>query len=310
MLFKSMINGNSSWAEIFQSIDVFKPLIETIFIKHELTIDEIENLTPGTNAVFRIKDKVIKIFAPIESGYSTDKDYFTELSALQHAHDVQITAPSLVHTGAIEDRYLFRYIIMEFINGEEADQRLRLYNAIQKSDFAYKLKTITEKLNIKVSQYDFPVFELKVCLENKKWTEFSNDFCQDRVTYIRSKSFADFVYTHGDLTGENIIIDEKGEIYLIDFADSRIAPFYYEWSPIVFALFGCDPVMLEAYFGSYHNDAFYDMLTLSLLIHEYGSNILQQICELAGISIHSITEIHCLKEMLIKIVEGGHMKVR
>lgn len=179
MLFKPMINGNNSWAEIFQSINAFQPLIDAIFVKHELEIGEIENLTPGTNAVFRINDKVIKIFAPIESGYSTDHDYFTEISSLQHANEVRITAP-----------------------------------------------------------------------------------------------------------------------------------FYYEWPSIVFALFGCNPIMMEVYFGYFHNDEFYDKLTLSLVIHEFGSNILQQIFDLAGISIPSITDINCLKALLTKIVDSGQMKVR
>jgi serine/threonine protein kinase len=238
-LFKPIINGNNSWAELFQSICAFTPIIEAIFIKHELEIGEIENLTPGTNAVFRINDKVIKIFAPIESGYSTGDDYFIELSALKHANNVRITAPFLVCAGSIEDRYLFRYIVMDFISGQDAEHKLMLYQTKQKSNLAYKLKAITQKLNTIVSQTEIPILELNDCLENKRWNEFPQSFCQDRKIFIGSKNFSDFVYTHGDLTGENMIINDDDDIYIIDFADSRIAPYYYEWSPIVFALFGC-----------------------------------------------------------------------
>jgi len=285
-------------------------LINAIFLKHELEIGEIENLTPGTNAVFRINDKVIKIFAPIESGYSTDDDYFIELSALKHANDVRITAPLLVCTGSIDDRYLFRYIIMDFIHGQDAEHKLELYNTIQKSNFAHKLNKITEKLNAKVTQSKIPLFDLNSCLESSRWGEFSDSFCKDRNAFIRSKTFSDFVYTHGDLTGENMIIDDNDDIYIIDFADSRIAPHYYEWPPIIFALFGCNPTMMEAYFGDFHNDEFYKMVTLSLVIHEFGSNILQQICALEGISLHTITDISYLKALLIKSIESGKMKVR
>lgn len=312
-LFNKTINGNKSWAELFQSISVFKPLIEAIFKLHNLEAGEIENLTPGTNAVFRVHNKVIKIFAPIESGYNTGSDYAIELSSLKHAKDVQIPAPLLLHAGEMNDRYLFHYIIMEFISGKDAEHKLKMYQTLQKRNFAFKLKEITNKLNTKVQYTDIPILALADIQNSKSWSDFPDIFCRDRLAYIQDRlenKLPDFVYTHGDLTGENMIIDEKEEIYIIDFADSRVAPYFYEWPPIVFALFGCDQVMMEAYFGDYHKDEFYDTLTLSLVIHEFGSNILGQICKLHNISSESILDMTDLKLLLRKCVESGKTKVR
>ncbi|WOO37035.1 phosphotransferase [Anaerocolumna sp. AGMB13020] len=308
-LFNKTIDGNKSWAELFQSISAFKPLIEAIFKVHDLEAGKIENLTPGTNAVFRIHNKVIKIFAPIESGYNTGSDYAIELSSLKHANEVQIPAPLLLHAGEMNDRYLFHYIIMEFINGKEAEHKLKQYRTLQKRNFAYRLKEITSKLNTKVQFRDIPIVALADIQNSERWSGFSKAFCQDRKAYIQNSKYPEYVYTHGDLTGENMIIDEKEEIYIIDFADSRIAPYFYEWPPIVFALFGCDQIMMEAYFGDYHKDEFYDILTLSFVLHEFGSNILGQICNLHNITPDSIKDMANLKLLLRTCVEGGGTKV-
>ncbi len=309
-LFPETIDGNASWASVFQSIKAFEPLVREIFRRHHLVPGEVENLTPGTNAVFRVGDKVVKIFAPMESGFSTDKDYEVELAALRHANRVEVTAPLLVCAGCMEDKYLFKYIVMEHIQGCEFDGLSKRFAFQQKVDFASKLKAITHKLNIELLEGDIPAFTLHGCLENPRWNVFPESFRQSRSTVVTSQRFPGHVYTHGDLTGENIIVDEHGEVFLIDFADSRLAPFYYEWPPIVFALFGCDVTMMETYFGEYPRDVFFEMLTLGMVIHEFGATLVQQICDVSGIAIHNITDMSQLKALLVKSIHSGQMKVR
>ena len=135
MLFNLDIN-KKSWGHIFQSIDAFELLVKAIFDKHGLTCEKIENLTPGTNAVFKVGDKVVKIFAPVESGFY-NVDYFDiEMEAQNHVNNVGVTSPKLLHTGVVEDKYIFRYIIMEHITGQEPGARLASYSDKQKNDFA------------------------------------------------------------------------------------------------------------------------------------------------------------------------------
>ncbi|MDR0641084.1 MAG: hypothetical protein LBG07_01325, partial [Treponema sp.] len=67
-LFNGEINNWQDWSRVFQSINSFSPLAEFIFAKENIPFLEIKNLTPGTNAVFKVGGNVVKIYAPIESG--------------------------------------------------------------------------------------------------------------------------------------------------------------------------------------------------------------------------------------------------
>lgn len=95
-LFAASINGWASWAQVFQSINAFEPLIKYIFKCHDLPWSEIEHCIPGTNAVFKVGGWVVKIFAPNESGFDTDFDNKTEHFGLERANRLGISAPQLV----------------------------------------------------------------------------------------------------------------------------------------------------------------------------------------------------------------------
>jgi hypothetical protein len=78
-IFTEQINSWDDWGKLFQSIPAFTPLVERIFHKENLPLANIENLHPGTNAVFRVGEYVIKIFAPVgedghKGGYGTNVD--------------------------------------------------------------------------------------------------------------------------------------------------------------------------------------------------------------------------------------------
>lgn len=307
-LFEPTID-QSNWGQYFQSIDAFIPLIKSIFEKHDLSFTNAENLTPGTNAVFRVKDKVIKIFAPVESGFY-DGDFEIEVESQIHANNSHIGSPKIIFQGIIEDKYLFRYIIMQFIEGQEAEKILLIMSEHQLENFALQLRSITNKLNVAVTSNAIPVLTVTECLNNTRWDIFPESFQNDRKSIIKKISLDNCVYTHGDLTAENIIIGEDNNVKIIDFADSRIAPPFYEWPPIVFALFRCDPIMMIAYFGNYHNDVFYEQLTMSLLVHDFGAGIVRQLCELKNISISSITNVSHLKDFVIFCLKEGKAKVK
>jgi len=106
-LFTAQINGWQSWGKIFQSIRDLEPLIKYIFRHHNLPFTEIENCTPGTNAVFKVGGLVTKIFAPKESGMDTYSDYKTELFGIERANRLGIQVPQLVLNGTVEDKYIF-----------------------------------------------------------------------------------------------------------------------------------------------------------------------------------------------------------
>lgn len=85
MLFPYKIEGKDDWAQLFQSARAFEPLAKAIFQRHGLPFCALARTKPGTNAVFFAGEYVLKIFAPMESGFSTGRDYETERFGLARA---------------------------------------------------------------------------------------------------------------------------------------------------------------------------------------------------------------------------------
>ena len=79
MLFQKIIDGWASWGRVYCDLPAFEPLIREILRTEGLRQDvRLSRLTPGTNAVFRAEEMVIKIYAPAESGMDSLRDYDTE----------------------------------------------------------------------------------------------------------------------------------------------------------------------------------------------------------------------------------------
>jgi tRNA A-37 threonylcarbamoyl transferase component Bud32 len=309
-IFELDIN-NDSWELIKQSIDAFELLIKAIFNKHGLVYRKAENL-PGVNAVFKVGDKVIKIFAPVESGFYSADYYEIETEALNHAKNVQVASPELLFKGIIDDKYIFRYIIMEFIDGQVAEHKIVSFTEIEKRAFSTKVRNITDNLNVNMQNAIIPVFSLEVGLLSDRWNrkDLPESFYDDRISVIKEMLFDDLVYVHGDQNGKNIIIDDNGDTYIIDYAGRSIAPYYCEWWTIVFLLFKCNPTMMAAYFGDYRNEAFYNQLTKSILISEFGVVEIKEMCEAMAVDINTLTDISKLKELIVSCLEDGNVHIK
>ena len=307
MHFSYTINGVKSWVDIYQSIEAFESLTKVIFTDHGLRYSKIENLTPGSNAVFRVDDLVIKIFSPIEAGLNTDKVFHIEKAALEHANNT-ILSPNLLYPGSIDDKYTFQYIIMNHINALKSIEKKSYINT-HKHYFATSIKEITNRINVPIENTIIPTVTKKDCFENSRWNNFPKSFCEERKAIIKEISFANLVYVHGDLKASNVLIGENEEIYLIDFADSHIAPASYEWPFIVFGLFGCDKEMMEAYFTNYQNESFYVQLTYALLMHKFGAFILLQICELTKTAAEAIVNVEILYQLIIQCLQNGNILI-
>ena len=308
MLFSQTIKDVESWVDVYQSTEAFGPLVKEIFSKHGLICTGIKNLMPGSNAVFLADEFIIKIFAPIEAGFSTGKGFFIEKAALKHANGT-IPSPKLLYSGTIDDKYSFQYIIMDFIGGQEFIEKRKGYTNDEKRSFASIIKVMTNAINVPVTDIDIPAVTRNDCIENQRWSHFPKSFCEDRISIINKMSFDDCVYVHGDIKAANIIINEDGIVYMIDYADSHIAPAAYEWPFIVFGLFGCDREMMETYFGDYKNEAFYMCLTRHLLMHKFGAFILLQICDLSETRIDSIVNVMSLYKLIKECVQNGNMLI-
>lgn len=298
--FSEKIDGWDSWGRVFQSIPAFQKLIGRIFEKEGLPCGEISHLTPGTNAVFRVNTYVVKIFAPAESGFDTADDYACEMLGMKRAMELGISIPHLVAASAVEDAYLFRYLIMDYINGVDAKDVLRHYTGAQKLDFARRLRQSTDRLHAPVE--GFPSVDVRERVQhNPRWDDLSPAVVSQLRALVRDAALPARVYVHGDITGENVLISPDGTLYLIDFADGRIAPAAYELPPILFDLFDFDPLMMRGFMGRGNAAQFAQECFYGILLHEFGVYFVKLICRrLLDIEPDELTDILQVKTALEK----------
>ena len=278
-VFLGEIKDWDTWGEVFQSISLFKNLIIKIFEKENLEISEISNVTPGTNAVFKVGNYIIKIFVPIESGYDAEKDYFFEITGMKRAMQLGINIPNLIATSEIKDKYLFRYIIMDYINGKEAKDVLKKYSLDEKINFVKQLKSNLNKMNTSPNK-DFKIIDIKEkALKNNRWNILKPHVVNQIKSLIKEYKEDEKVYVHGDITSDNVIIDENGKLYIIDFADGTIASKEYELPPILFDLFDFDKDMIKEFIGNIDLTDFIEKTFYSIFIHEFGIYFIKFISE-------------------------------
>ena len=288
-LFTEELSSWSSWGKVFQSINAFRPLIKYIFQKENLKFTQIENCTPGTNAVFKVNGYIVKLFAPKESGMDTDTDFDTELFGMCRVNNLGVFAPKLVASGAVEDKYLFCYMVMEYIDGIEISEIRKKLTTDEKYKIGQKLRTITDKMNTSCEPFN----NLDVINDigrYKRWTKYPESFKRERLEYIKSHDFGEHVFNHGDLNGDNILLGKNGELYIIDFADAVLAPKSYEQALITCELFHFEKPYLHGYFGEYSIEELTELCFNGLLIHDFGGDVIKE--HLGGIDdFHSLEDL-------------------
>lgn len=270
--FKEAIYDWQSWANVYQSIPAFSALIKEIWKENKWTMAPIEHCQAGTNAVFKIGDKIIKLFAPIESGCDTQYDYENEIRGLTYAQTFIPTASILVK-GVKKDRYLFRYLVLKVIEGKPFSTVMNDFDPLTKKRLGKQLRDLTNQLN-QSSEVLKPTDYLEKARNNTRWSLFPRSFQEERLSFIEELNSSPLVYVHGDLNGDNILIDQYDNMHIIDFADALMAPIEYEWSLIICELFQFDFNYLIGYFGYLPLEEYLDICLNGLLIHDFGANII------------------------------------
>jgi thiamine kinase-like enzyme len=274
-LFTEKIDNWHDWERVFQSIPAFVSLTEYILSKENLPSAKIENLTPGTNAVFKIGAYAVKIFAPAESGIDQTLDLQTELFATQRANELGISAPRLIAHGFVEDRYHFAYMITEYVNGIEFTQAVKTMTDDEKIAFARKLRAVTDIMNTPCEPFNgIDVINDKG--RYRRWEKYPESFQAERLAYIKTRDFGERVFVHGDLCGDNILLKPEVGLCIIDFADAVLAPQIYEHALVAVELFDFDPALLHGYFGDCSADELMRICFDGLLIHDFGGDVVEQ----------------------------------
>ena len=280
MFFSAEIHDWASWGNIFRSIEAWTPLIRNIFEKEKIPSGHIGNLTAGTNAVFKVDDYVVKIFAPKEAGFS-GTDLQTEAAAMKHALSLGVSIPKLVTTGKIEDKYFFEYMIMEYINGRGFDEAAAKFSGEEKYAFGRRLRNTTGLLN-KPCRQENMIDVIRNTENNRRWDKYSETFRRERLEHINKYNYTEKVFVHGDLCGDNILVANNGEITIIDFADAVMAPAVYEHALVASELFAFEKPFLHGYFGEYNPEELADLCFNGLLIHDFGGDIAEHRIAKAG----------------------------
>jgi len=272
-LFSEQINNWDDWGNVFQSISAFAPLVNHIFQKKNLPLEKIEQLCPGSNAVFKVGDYVIKIFAPQGMGedYGTNVD--VELFGMKLANAQGVPAPKLIAHGEVEDKYYFRYMIMEYINGKMFGEIEDSLSYEDKVNIGKQMRSITEKLSVPCENFT-SVDVMQYAIENNGWQKegFSASLRKERLECVANIHIDENkkVYCHGDWNCDNILIDDKMNVYVIDFADAMYAPIEYEFVYIASALFCFEKPYMVGYFGDYDVSDILSLCMEWLPVHAWG----------------------------------------
>lgn len=293
------------WKNIFQSIDFFSPFIKEIFEKEGLgKVKCISNLTPGTNAVFKVNSYVVKIFVPDEIKPWSEDDFTNEKENIKRAMGLGISTPTLIAEGFIENRYIWNYLIFEYIDAKEIKEAIENFTLNDKILLAKNIRKIVDTFNVKPnSKYDNQYIKERVIL-GQRWKGAKIKIRKELENLLNRLKLTESVYVHGDLTAENVMINNENDIYIIDFADSVIAPHYYEYPPIVFDLFNCDKVMIRHFFGSKDEEDIIEELYSGVLIHDFGGDISEIILKTyANKKLEDINTLEEIKDVIRKIVQ-------
>lgn len=273
MLFARCINNIEDWAGLFQDREVFAPLAEYIFSRHGLEYSGMEACTPGSNAVFRAGRYIVKIFAPNESGIGAEEDFLTEKFGIGRANQLGIAAPELIAWGVVADRYVFRYLILSFVEGESLAKVSGMLSDKERFRIGQKLRKIVNRMDTACEKFNGHILFGKQAED--RWKAFPLEFQRERKKYLEAVGKKPEVYVHGDLNPDNIIVGADGEIYIIDFADAMIAPIELEQASILCDGFKFDSAYRSGFAGEYEKTALTEQLLYGLLIHDFGLNIIR-----------------------------------
>jgi len=272
--FNFIIKDWATWGGVFCSVRDFQPLIKKIFDQEGFALHAVENCKPGTNGVFRIGPLVIKIFVPIESGYDSWPDYQAELYALERANALGVSVPRLQAKGEIQDRYLFRYLIMDYVYGETLGDRKAALNPEEKIAIGRTLRQIVRSWATPCENFN-GIDVIQRTLNSPRWHDAPADIRDAQKRCLHRLNRDDFVYVHGDLTEDNLIIGDSGDVTVIDFADSIRAPAIYEDMAIACDAFNFDLDLLQGYYGKITAEDLLDRCIQAILVHDYGWQVVK-----------------------------------
>ena len=302
-LFEHTVTDLEGWSRVFQNVGAFEPLVRHILGLHGLPQTEIANTTPGSHAVFRAGEYIVKVYAPDCFGWPCESDFLTEIAAMHHANRLGIAVPELIAHGRIHDKYEFRYLIQTFVHGTEFGKAK--LTADEKFRVGGQMREICDRMNVPYERFNDYDFLEDAIADEDEWEEFSEDFRRSRIEYLRNYAHGTPVYVHGDIHIDNAILGENGQIWILDFADSVTAPVEYEYASLFPGLFRLETPYLDGFFGTgqWTPESVAEILTYGFCLHRFGGHIIDDLFEDSD----ALQNVGDLREAIRKMIENGGM---
>lgn len=280
MLFTHTIRSWRDWGRVFQNIPAFTPLAREICRREGLPWAELTPLTPGTNGVFRCGEAVLKIFFPKESGLDPALDFSTELAAARQAASWGVPTPPVLAHGCLQDKYRFYYIATRYSPGKEAGPWLRDATPAQQAAFVERLRQLLPQLHRPTQA--LPRRDLRQeARVNFRLEKLAPSLREEVLARLEGLPLEPAVLTHGDLTGENLLVQEDGSFVVIDWADAHLAPAWYELGPLAFELLAGEG-RLWRQLAAGAEELFVERLLDCLCLHDFGPDFLTNLAHRQG----------------------------
>ena len=297
-LFAEEIDGWQSWSRIFCNTQLFAPLVKKILARHGLPQVRIENLLPGTNAVFRAGDYVVKIYAPKESGLYDPTDGLGEYQATKCADKLGISVCLPVARGVLWDKYTFAYLITRYITGYALAEVLPQWSSARKTEQGKALFALSNQLH-KADVSLCPACQvdlLERTCNNPRWANIPQSLAQQfkqraKSVLLRRQSLC---LVHGDMTGENILLLLPDRFALLDFGDAVIAPEFYEWPSLFLDGMQADSEVIRGFTGGIDVEFWIEQLLDGLCLHDFAANLIVDFAKRKKIDLESLTTIELL----------------
>ena len=272
-LFTAKLESWTDWGHYYQDREAFAPVVEAIHALNDWEMPEaIEPLTPGTNFVVKCGDRVLKIYAPASVGMTPDNEQKGEIARIEAAIARGVDTPAVLAKGIIRAKYDFYYMVMEFAAGQEAGDWMETASWEEKAHFCQKMTGVLCALHGATTRTDMEPLRQRA-LENPRFKPYGDEFRKEAAQRIGELMLGFGVECHGDLTGENVLVDDD-KVVLLDFADGCVAPFWYEWPPLFVDLLGGDGELIAPFLLGMELDYAAGLFADALLLHDFGPDIL------------------------------------
>ncbi len=284
--------GWDNWGSLMCDAELFAPLVAQALAAHGLPLSPIVAGFPGTHAVFRAGNRVVKLYAPLDI-----PDAYAERRCYRAASGMPLI-PKLYGEGILRaGGHEWPYIMNQFMPGRTVREIWVKMDARERADAMRALGAWTKAYHALPDPFEASS-PLSADGFLRGWRETAAHTAA-KLGAFGQTAFQNLdglcarerpVLVHADLTEDHLLIS-GGRYAVIDLADSRMTVEPVEWLCVWFELTRRDPGAFFTFLASSGRNwdarARKDMMAAALL-HGFGASILDSWAQRTGLSLENI----------------------